>query len=465
MMMERAAVINRQDAIQLLKTHFYEAIPRIPNIEEIKTRLSSGASNTDESTALLNNEDGFNTMVSSLLDDAIWTAMINSITTQSSGQGLDVSAIIGPANIESICLGWFHDMVYDYLNIKLMITIKRAKFLELQTQVATGSAAAAAAAALLQNDIRCLEAMSSGITTLQGMIGQAHSQIYLPLVQGLTTSMGTWSPIVDHIDNVDNIIFSLEQLVEIGAGFVTVDDVVGQPPIQEQIQELIQQIQAQEPLIQPQLGSYIRNIDQQIPQITFINEAITANLGGDSLDTIADNIPSLSAKIYELQARYATLVSANIQHASAIPPPNQQEIQQVALYGAALVKLRELLLSRNLQYLLRYLTQLLGNIAGLPGNVELIKSTLIEPLVAFQTYMTSGFTDFVSSQVPAIVAVQGAAAEGGGKLIRKRKTTRRNGVVIKRKKHNKSRRHNTRKHNTRKHKTRRHKMCRHKRLS
>ena len=34
----------------------------------------------------------------------------------------------------------------------------------------------------------------------------------------------------------------------------------------------------------------------------------------------------------------------------------------------------------------------------------------------------------------------------GGKLIRKRKTTRRNGVVIKRKKHNKSRKHKTRKH-------------------
>ena len=53
----------------------------------------------------------------------------------------------------------------------------------------------------------------------------------------------------------------------------------------------------------------------------------------------------------------------------------------------------------------------------------------------------------------------------GGKLIRKRKTTRRNGVVIKRKKHNKSRRHNTRKHKTRKHKTHRHNMRRHKRSS
>jgi len=45
----------------------------------------------------------------------------------------------------------------------------------------------------------------------------------------------------------------------------------------------------------------------------------------------------------------------------------------------------------------------------------------------------------------------------GGKLIRKRKTTRRNGVVIKRKKHNKSRRHKTRKHKTCRHKMRRHK--------
>jgi hypothetical protein len=454
--MERA-VINRQDTIQLLKAHFYEAIPIIPNIEQIKTRLSSGASNTDESTALLNNEDGFNTMVTTmvttLLGQDTWTQMITSIT-QHSG----VYAVISTENIQTICLGWFRDMVYDYLNIKLMITIKTAKFLELRTRAGIGDANAAAAAGLLQNDIHCLEAMSSGITTLQGMISQAHSQIYLPLVQGLTTSMGTWSPIVDHIDNVDNIIFSLEQLVEIGAGFVTVDDVVGQPPIQE----LIQQIQAQGPLIQPQLGSYILNIDQQILQITFINEAITAYLPGASLDTIAANIPTLSAKISELKEHYATLVSANIQHASAIPPPNQEEIQKVALYGAALVKLRELLLSRNLQNL----TQLLGNIAGLPGNVELIKSTLIEPLVAFQTYMTSGFTDFVSSQVPAIVAIQGAAAaEGGGKLIRKRKTTRRNGVVIKRKKHNKSHRHNTRKHKTRKHKTRRHKMRRHKRSS
>ena len=476
--MERAAVINRQDAaIQLLKTHFYGAIPGIRNIDEIKSWLSSSARNITDSTALLNNEDGFNTMVSSLLHRDTLTEMINSITTQISGQGLDVSAIIGPANIESICLGWFRDMVYDYVNIKLMITIKRAKFHELQPRVATGdanAAAAAAAAGLLDNDIRCLEAMSSGITTLQGMISQAHSQIYLPLVQGLTDNMGTVSPIVDNIDNVDNITFALEQLVEIVAGFVTVVD-------QDQIQELIQQIQAQAPLILSQaplilsqLGLYIQNIDQQIPQITYITQAVTDNLPGANIPTLSANIPKLSAKISELQERYATLVSANTQHASAIPPPNQEDIQKVALYGAALVKLRELLLSRNLltqlpqllTQLSQLLTQLLENIAGLPSNVELIKSTFIEPLVAFQTYMTSVFTDFVSSKVPAIVAIQGAAAaEGGGKLIRKRKTTRRNGVVNKRKKHNKSHRHNTRKHKTRKHKTRRHKMRRHKRSS
>ena len=467
--MERAAVINRQDAIQLLKAHFYEAIPRIHYIKEIKKRLSLGASNINDSTALLNNEDDFNTMVTTLLGQYTWTEMINSIT-RSSG----VSTVISTENIESICLGWFRDMVYDYVNIKLMITIKRAKILELQTRAGTGDAnAAAAAAGLLENDIRCLKAMSSGITTLQGMIGQAHSQIYLPLVQGLTTSMGTWSPIVDNIDNVDNVIFSLEQLVEIGARFVTEDD-VGQH-ITVPIQELIQQIQAQAPLILSQLGLYIQNINQQIPQITNIKEALSyANIGNVSLDAIAANILELSAKITELQAHYNTLVSANIQHASAIPPSNQQEIQRVALYSVALVKLKELLLSRNLltqlpqllTQLSQLLTQLLGNIAGLPGNVELIKSTLIEPLVAFQTYMTSVFTDFVSSKVPAIVAIQGAAAaEGGGKLIRKRKTTRRNVVVIKRKKHNKSRKHKTRKHKTRKHKTRRHKMRRNKRSS
>ena len=465
-------VVSSQNIIQILKTHFYGAIPGIRNIEQIKTTLSSGASNIDASTTLLNNEDDFNTMVRLLLDDATWREMINFITTQSSGQGLDVSAIIGPANIESICLGWFRDMVYDYVNIKLMITIRTAEYTELQPRVATGDANATAAANILGNDIRCLEAMSSDITTLQGMITQAHSQIYLPLVQGLTTSMGTWSPIVDNIDNVDNITFSLEQLVEIGAGFVTVEDVVDQPPIRAQIQELIQQIQAQAPLIQPQLGLYIQNIDQQIPQITYINEAVTANLPfanieSASLDTIAANIPALSAKITELQAHYNTLVSANIQHASAIPPPNQQEIQRVALYGAALVKLKELLLSRNLTLLPQNLTQLLGNIEVLPSNVELIKSTLIEPLVAFQTYMTSGFTDFVSSLIPAITPAAPApasAAEGGGKLIRKRKTTRRNVVVIKRKKQNKSRNHKTRKHKIRKHKTGKHKTGKHKRL-
>jgi hypothetical protein len=57
---------------------------------------------------------------------------------------------------------------------------------------------------------------------------------------------------------------------------------------------------------------------------------------------------------------------------------------------------------------------------------------------------------------PQLVSVDSDMPRGG-KLIRKRKATRRNVVVIKRKKHNKSRKHKTKKRKIRKHKTRKHK--------
>lgn len=475
---EAAAAVAQQPAIQILKTHFYQAIPSIPNIDGFKTRL-------EPLVTLLNDDNQFNSMCMSLLGQFItqenWTAMINLIT-QHSG----VSTIISRENIQSICQGWFCDMVYDYVNIKLMITIKTQN---LSQEPATRDPAIAHE---LTNDIDCLQAMSSDITTLQEMISQAHSQIYLPLVNGLTTSVGTWSHTVDNIDNVENITFALEQLVEIGAGFVTVDDVVGQPPIQEQIQELIQQIQAQEPLIQPQLTSSIPNITQninrqisEISQTQLITDAIhylTPTIPAEqlSIPNLQQNVTTLNMCIGVLQSRHNDLVSANTQSVYAATTLQiQQEIQQTALYGNALIKLRELLLlSQNLTQLPGNLTQLMANIMAnitqLPQNVGLIKSTLIDPLITFQTYMTSGFTDFVSSLIPDITPTAtdtAAAAEGGGKRFHKRKsrgykkTIRRNhSGAIKRKMNNKYQRYKTRKHKTRKHKTRKHKTRKHKRL-
>jgi hypothetical protein len=489
-----AAAVAQQPAIQILKTHFYQAIPYILTIEQIKTRLQEVAGDIDTSTALLNNENDFNTMVGLLLNSATWTAMINSIT-QHSG----VSTIISTENIQSICLGWFRDMVYDYVNIKLMITIKTQN---LSQEPATRDPAIDQA---LHNDIFCLQAMSSDITTLQEMISQAHSQIYLPLVRGLTTSVGTWSHTVDNIDNVDNVIFSIEQLVGMG-GFTLTEEI--DDTERSQAVDLPQQIQAQVPLILPRLTSSIPNITQninrqisEISQTQLITDAIryltdairylTPTIPAEqlSIHNLQQNVATLDMCIRVLQSRHNDLVIANTQSAYAATTPQiQQEIQQTALYGNDLIKLRELLLlSQNLTQLPGNLTQLMANITRLPQNVGLIKSTLIDPLVTFQTYLTSSFTDFVSSLIPDITPTAtdtatdtAAAAEGGGKRNHKRKsggyrkTIRRNhkriirvakgGAATYRKKHNKSRKHKTKKRKIRKHKTRKHKTGKYKRL-
>jgi hypothetical protein len=99
-------------------------------------------------------------------------------------------------------------------------------------------------------------------------------------------------------------------------------------------------------------------------------------------------------------------------------------------------------------------------------SYEIFQNSLLPQVVAGAAYQQQQQQALYPQQAlyreqPGIVTFFGH----GGKRFHKRKTTRRNVVVIKRKKHNKSRRHNTRKHKTRKHKTHRHKMRRHKRSS
>ena len=486
------------ELFEKLKSAFYQTINGLDeaSIKQITDFIDSAAANIETGMELLDYDVFKRDVVDTSWGKAGAILTGRTITQVNTilGQGSDITRISLPLGITiaDMCKKWFSNMIYDYFNIKLTITDKEQISLELQQELSIPTTEEARSAITqagqkITNEISNLtlmisptsrkdgQPMTNALTTLQAMIKNANEVIFIPMLTSLTTNMTPVVTNISVIENIDDIIFYLEQFLvtskyyteaktaaaalatelanpSIGLGSIpdyviaqmrTITDLPqGVDPVAANIPgldafihglsgtinagwEIVKEIRSIKHNEQVRdalniLGQTLfsqPHIDRTLlPTIPFISEALSAlpeAIKSGDRDNVFDNV---AANIPGL-SEFITQLSTRITKRWDILNPHVAQTQSIEDIIEPIERNEQI---RDALIKLKELIVGRENLQNLSLNLESfasgatmdIKSLLILPLKIVKTYLTDANTDNVKT----------AFTQGGGNRIHKRKS-------------------------------------------
>jgi len=534
---------------EIIKSAFYQTINGLDeaSINWITSIIERAAANIETGINLLDYGEFKTTVFTPIWGQVARIGIMEQIITVATAMdGRNIRTIPLPQGITIVgmCEKWFSNMIYDYFNIKLTVTDKRQILTKLQEEqsIATTDPARLAitdAEVKITNEISNLTlmisptsekdgqltTMTNALTTLQAMIKNANEVIFIPMLTSLTANMTPVVTNISVIENIDDIIFYLEQFVT----FLNYDTeaktalqaaaaaaeafaaaagpekeaasaaVKGAAKYVEHLADNLRithtQIQQLIPLVMPilstNLGSIRQDATRQSGNIPFISQALSAlpridqSQHAPGFEEVAANITGLDGFISNLSetinAKWATFhaewTSFHTILAALSEEAKQKKMEEIQTKMKEIEgKLEEIGDDeQNRDALIKLKELIVGrqNLETLSNNlttfgrsattdIESIKSFLILPLKIVKTYLTDANTANVKN------AVDTAFTQGGGNRNHKRKscgyrkTIRRNNKRIIRVAKGGAATYRKKHNKSRKHKTIKHKTRKHK---